>query len=105
MRKKAGYAEADPTFDVAGIDQCAQVGHSGEPGISARRSILKICIPKGLPISPRMTSPMRKSLDYTIKLLGIAKLVEGDVEARVHPTMLGPSRQWRKSKECITPFN
>ena len=30
-----------------------------------------------------------REFDYTIKLLGIAKLVEGDVEARVHPTMLG----------------
>ena len=29
-----------------------------------------------------------KEFDYTIKLLGIAKLVEGEVEARVHPTML-----------------
>ena len=83
----AGYAEADPTFDIAGID-------------SAHKLAILVNLAYGTPVNFKdiytegITSITPTDIAYakqfscTIKLLGIAKLVDGEIEARVHPTML-----------------
>jgi homoserine dehydrogenase len=85
--QQAGYAEGDPTFDVAGID-------------SAHKLAILVSLAYGTPVNfkdiytegiTHITSidiAYAKEFGFTIKLLGIAKLLEGQVEARVHPTML-----------------
>lgn len=85
--QRAGYAEADPTFDVAGID-------------SAHKLAILVNLAYGTPVNFKdiytegITSitptdiAYAKQFGYTIKSLGIAKLVDGGIEARVHPTML-----------------
>jgi homoserine dehydrogenase len=85
--QQAGYAEADPTFDVAGID-------------SAHKLAILVSLAFGTPVNfkeiftegiTRITPAdiaYAKEFGFTIKLLGIAKLVDSAVEARVHPTML-----------------
>src|SRR4026207_514457 len=88
--KRAGYAEADPTFDVAGID-------------SAHKLAILAALAYGTPVNVKegytegithitpLDIAYAKEFGCTIKLLGIAKLVGSDVEARVHPTMLPSS--------------
>ena len=85
--QRAGYAEADPTFDVAGID-------------SAHKLAILACLAYGMPVNFKevytegitnitpIDIAFAKQFGYTIKLLGIAKLMDGEMEARVHPTML-----------------
>jgi homoserine dehydrogenase len=85
--QQAGYAEADPTFDVAGID-------------SAHKLAILVSLAYGTPVNFKeiytegITNITPTDIAYakqfgcTIKLLGIAKLVDGEIEARVHPTML-----------------
>jgi homoserine dehydrogenase len=85
--QQAGYAEADPTFDVAGID-------------SAHKLAILVSLAYGTPVNfkdiytegiTRITATdiaYAKEFGFVIKLLGIAKLVDGEIEARVHPTML-----------------
>ncbi len=85
--QRAGYAEADPTFDVAGID-------------SAHKLAILACLAYGMPVNFKEVytegitniTPIdiayAKQFGYTIKLLGIAKLMDREIEARVHPTML-----------------
>ena len=85
--QRAGYAEADPTFDVAGID-------------SAHKLSIMVSLAYGTPVNfkdvytegiTRITPldiTYAKEFGYTIKLLGIAKFSDGEVEARVHPTMI-----------------
>ena len=85
--QRAGYAEADPTFDVAGID-------------SAHKLSIMVSLAYGTPVNFKdvytegitRIAPLdityAKEFGYTIKLLGIAKFSEGEVEARVHPTMI-----------------
>lgn len=85
--QRAGYAEADPTFDVAGID-------------SAHKLAIMVSLAYGTPVDVKdiytegitRITPLdiayAKEFGYTIKLLGIAKLTDGDIEARVHPTMI-----------------
>jgi len=85
--QRAGYAEADPTFDVAGVD-------------SAHKLSIMVSLAYGTPVNfkeiytegiTRLTPldiTYSKEFGYTIKLLGIAKFSDGEVEARVHPTMI-----------------
>lgn len=85
--QRAGYAEADPTFDVAGVD-------------SAHKLAILVSLAYGTPVNFKDISTegithitptdiaYAKEFGFTIKLLGIAKLTNGEVEARVHPTMV-----------------
>ncbi|MBI5854023.1 MAG: homoserine dehydrogenase [Nitrospirae bacterium] len=85
--QRAGYAEADPTFDVAGID-------------SAHKLAIMVSLAYGTPVNVKdvytegitRIAPLdisyAKEFGYTIKLLGIAKFTNGDIDARVHPTMI-----------------
>ena len=82
-----GFAEADPTFDVEGYD----AGHKITilAMLSYGRSIDFSTIPvEGITrISPLDISYAR-DMGYTIKLLGIAKNINGTLDIRVHPTMI-----------------
>ncbi|WP_447978153.1 homoserine dehydrogenase [Candidatus Nitrospira bockiana] len=85
--QRAGYAEADPAFDVAGID-------------SAHKLSIMVTLAYGTPVNFKEVhtegithlTPLdiayAREFGYTIKLLGIAKLQGDQVEARVHPTMI-----------------
>jgi homoserine dehydrogenase len=92
--QRAGYAEADPTLDVAGVD-------------SAHKLAILVSLAYGTPVDVKQISTegitkltlldiaYAKQLGYTIKLLGIAKFRnaagEQEIEARVHPTMIPQS--------------
>ncbi len=83
----AGYAEADPTFDVEGVD-------------SAHKLAILVNLAYGTPVNFKevytegITTLTPLDINYalefgmTVKLLGIAKFRDGEVEARVHPTMI-----------------
>ncbi len=93
--QKLGYAEADPTFDIEGID-------------AAHKATLMASIAFGIPvqfdkayvegITKLQAKDIRyaEQLGYRIKLLGIAKRKEGGqvsgVELRVHPTLIPAKR-------------
>jgi homoserine dehydrogenase len=93
--KRAGYAEADPTFDIAGTD-------------SAHKLTIMVSLAYGTPVNfkdvytegiTRLTPldiAYAKEFGFTIKLLAIAKYSDGEVEARVHPTMVASSSQIAK---------
>jgi homoserine dehydrogenase len=86
--QKAGYAEADPTFDVAGTDSAHKLAILVNLGFGTPVNF-KDLYTEGITHITEHDIAYAREFGYTIKLLGIAKLVEGDVEARVHPTMLG----------------
>ena len=86
--QKAGYAEADPTFDVAGTDSAHKLAILVNLGFGTPVNF-KDLYTEGITHITEHDIAYAKEFGYTIKLLGIAKLIEGDVEARVHPTMLG----------------
>jgi homoserine dehydrogenase len=89
--QKLGYAEADPTFDIEGID-------------AAHKATLMASIAFGIPvqfdkayvegITKLQAKDIRyaEQLGYRIKLLGIAKRKENGVELRVHPTLIPAKR-------------
>lgn len=85
--QELGYAEADPTFDIEGID-------------SAHKLTILSSLAYGIPLSyndvykegiTKITPQdidFARELGYKIKLLAITKAIDGEVEMRVHPTMI-----------------
>ena len=88
--QRAGYAEADPTFDVAGTDSAHKLAILANLAFGTPINF-KDVYTEGITHLTQQDIAYAKELGYTIKLLGIAKLVEGEIEARVHPTMLESS--------------
>ena len=89
--QELGYAEADPTFDVEGID-------------AAHKLTILSSIAFGIPLQfdKTYTEGISKitledvayaeELGYRIKHLGVARRTEAGVEQRVHPTLIPKSR-------------
>jgi|JI10StandDraft_1071094.scaffolds.fasta_scaffold50493_2 homoserine dehydrogenase len=90
--QRLGYAEADPTFDIEGVD-------------AAHKAALMSAIAFGIPVQfdkayvegiTRLAATdirYAEQLGYRIKLLGITKRREGEgVELRVHPTLVPAKR-------------
>jgi len=85
--QRLGYAESDPTFDIEGID-------------SAHKLTILSSLAYGIPLSfeavykegiTKITSQdieFAAELGYKVKLLAITKASNGEVEMRVHPTMI-----------------
>lgn len=85
--QQAGYAEADPTFDVAGIDSAHKLAILVNLAYGTPVNCKEIYTEGITHITPTDIA-YAKEFGFTIKLLGIAKLADGEVEARVHPTMV-----------------
>ncbi|HEX7549337.1 MAG TPA: homoserine dehydrogenase [Candidatus Methylomirabilis sp.] len=82
-----GYAEADPTLDVGGIDAAhkLQILASLAYGGYIRFSDIYI---EGIQKIEAVDIAFARELGYRIKLLAIAKQEQGELEVRVHPTMI-----------------
>ncbi len=89
--QRLGYAEADPTFDIDGID-------------AAHKITILCAIAFGVPVQFERahvqgirdleTADIRyaEQLGYRIKLLGITRRTEHGIELRVHPTLIPATR-------------
>lgn len=89
--QRLGYAEADPTFDVEGID-------------AAHKLTIMSAIAFGMPMKfeqaytegitklQQVDIKYAEELGYRVKLLGITKCTDNGVELRVHPTLIPEKR-------------
>src|SRR3989440_261421 len=83
----AGYAEADPTLDIEGMDSAHKLQILVT--LAFRTFIdLKDIHTEGITRVGSQDIAYARELGYRIKLLAIAKAVDGGVEVRVHPTMI-----------------
>ena len=82
-----GYAEADPTFDIEGIDSAHKLAVLTMLTYGTPVKFEEIYTEGISNISP-LDIDFARDLGYKIKLLAITKMVDGEIEARVHPTML-----------------
>ncbi len=92
--QKAGYAEADPAFDIAGTDAAHKLAILINLAFGTPVNFKDVYVEGITGIAP-MDIAYATEFGYTIKLLAIAKRHEGatgrdgaEVEARVHPTMI-----------------
>lgn len=89
--QELGYAEADPTFDIEGVD-------------AAHKATLMSAIAFGIPVQfdkayiegitklDSMDILYAEQLGYRIKLLGITRRMKDGIELRVHPALIPASR-------------
>ena len=85
--QELGYAEADPTFDVGGFDTAHKLLILGSIayGIDVKPEDILI---EGIQNISKTDIEFAKEFEYNIKLLGIAKKVENQIELRVHPVLI-----------------
>ncbi len=86
-----GYAEADPTFDVEGIDAAHKLTILASIAFGIPLQFDKVYI-EGITGVTRLDVAYAEALGYRIKLLGLARRTEQGVELRVHPTLI-PERR------------
>ncbi len=85
--QRLGYAEADPGFDVDGVDAAhklallAAVAYGGVPRFDAVHV-------EGIRHVTPLDIAFAEELGYRIKLLGVARMTEHGLEQRVHPAMV-----------------
>ncbi len=83
-----GYAEADPTLDVEGIDAAQKLILLVALAYRSNISLSQFHV-EGITGITQKEIQYARELGYVIKLLAIAKLTDGNrVEARVHPTLV-----------------
>lgn len=82
-----GYAEADPTLDVEGIDAAHKLAVLASLSFGTLFSLKEIYTEGITKITP-LDINFASEFGYKIKLLAIAKQSNNDIELRVHPTML-----------------
>ncbi|MCC7372943.1 MAG: homoserine dehydrogenase [Chloroflexi bacterium] len=83
----AGYAEADPKNDVEGIDASYKLAILSTLAFHARVHPDQV-YHEGITGLKPSDFRYARELGYAIRLLAIAKLVNGGLEARVHPTFV-----------------
>jgi homoserine dehydrogenase len=86
-----GYAEADPTFDIEGIDAAHKITIMSAIAFGIPVQFDKAYI-EGITKLDAVDIKYAERLGYRIKLLGIARRREQGVELRVHPTLI-PTRR------------
>ncbi len=86
-----GYAEADPTFDVEGVDAAHKATIMSAIAFGIPMQFDKAYV-EGISKLDAVDIRYAEQLGYRIKLLGIARRRENGVELRVHPTLI-PSKR------------
>ncbi len=89
--QQLGYAEADPTFDVEGIDAAHKLVIMASLAFAMPLAFDKVYT-EGISHVSREDIRYADELGYRIKHLGIARRTEQGVELRVHPTLI-PQRR------------
>ena len=86
-----GYAEADPTFDVEGIDAAHKLTilSSLAFGIPLQ---FDACFTEGISQVSQEDVANAEALGYRIKHLGISRRTDAGIELRVHPTLIPEKR-------------
>ena len=86
-----GYAEADPTFDIEGIDAAHKLTIMSAIAFGVPMQFDKVYT-EGISKLTREDIRYAEELGYRIKLLGITRRTAAGIELRVHPTLIPATR-------------
>ena len=89
--QQLGYAEADPTFDIEGIDAAHKLTIMAAIGFGIPMQF-SAAYTEGISKLTREDIQYAEDLGYRIKLLGVAKRKSNGIELRVHPTLIPTKR-------------
>ena len=85
--QRLGYAEADPTFDIEGIDAAHKLAILSSIAFGVPINIDAVYT-EGISKLAKEDIKYAEQLGYRIKLLGITKRTAAGIELRVHPTLV-----------------
>ncbi len=85
--QSAGYAEADPSFDVDGIDAAHKLAVLTGAAFGAKVNFAGVHV-EGIRHVSAMDIQFAEELGFRIKLLGLARETKYGIEQRVHPCMV-----------------
>ena len=85
--QKLGYAEADPTSDIEGLDAARKIAILSSIAFN-RKVVFDDVHVEGITKISVDDINYARQFKSTIKLLGIAKMKDDEIEVRVHPTLL-----------------
>jgi len=85
--QRLGYAEADPSFDIDGIDAAHKLAVLASVGFGRPVDLAGVYA-EGIRHVSRLDIEFAEELGFRIKLLGIARHGEDGLEQRVHPCMV-----------------
>ena len=86
-----GYAEADPTFDIEGIDAAHKLAILASIAFGVELNFEEVSTEGISQVDPEDIS-IADELGYIIKHLGVAKKINGLIDTRVHPTLIPKKR-------------
>ncbi|HEX7685257.1 MAG TPA: homoserine dehydrogenase [Trinickia sp.] len=86
-----GYAEADPTFDIEGVDAAHKLTIMSAIAFGIPMQFDRAYI-EGISKLASIDIKYAEDLGYRIKLLGITRRTERGIELRVHPTLISAKR-------------
>ena len=89
--QRRGYAEADPTFDIEGVDAAHKLTILSALAFGIPMQF-KSVYTEGISKLTKADIGYAEALGYRIKLLGIARRAKNGIELRVHPTLV-PARR------------
>jgi homoserine dehydrogenase len=89
--QRLGYAEADPTFDVEGVDAAHKLAILSAIAFGVPMQFDAAYI-EGISKLTREDIRYAEELGYRVKLLGITKRRDDGIELRVHPTLIPEKR-------------
>lgn len=90
--QEKGFAEADPTADVDGLDAAAKIAILASIAFNSRVTMDQVFTEGIRRISP-VDLAMAHEMGYTVKLLAHAYRSDAGIDVRVHPTMIPESHQ------------
>jgi len=97
--QEKGYAEADPTYDIEGIDAAHKLAILIRLAFGTPLRFEEIFIGGISEITP-LDIQFGQEFGYRVKLLAITKIDQGKIEARVHPTLI-PERHLLSTVEGV----
>jgi len=90
-----GFAEADPTADVDGLDAAAKIAILASIAFNSRVVFSQVPVEGIRTITPEDIA-YAEEMGYAIKLIAIARRVNGSIDVRVHPTMINAAHPLAK---------
>ncbi len=99
--QRLGYAEADPAMDVDGTDAAQKLIILARLAFGAKARLGEFTR-QGIDALELADLKYAAELGYTVKLLAVAKLIDGQLEMHVQPTLV---RRDRSLAQCGGPFN
>jgi len=87
LAQEKGYAEADPTFDIEGYDAAHKTALLSMLAYNVRVSMQNIYI-EGITKITSLDIKYAHEMGYTIKLLGVSRMVDDKLDIRLQPVMI-----------------